>query len=65
MRGDNLLDGGAPWYDTYETRDGKYVAIGSIEGRFYAELLQRTGLDNTDLPKQHDRSVTESGAVNL
>src|SRR5688572_15100831 len=34
-RGDNLLDTGAPWYDTYETSDGKHVAIGSIEPKFY------------------------------
>ena len=32
---------GAPWYDTYATRDGKYVAIGAIEPKFYAELLKR------------------------
>ena len=59
-RGDNLLDTGAPWYDTYETRDGKYVAIGSIEPKFYAELLERMGLasgNNTEaLPPQHDRA---------
>jgi len=54
-RGDNILDTGAPWYDTYETADGKYVAIGSIEAKFYAELLERMGLDAASLPKQHDR----------
>ncbi len=54
-RGDNVLDTGAPWYDTYATADGKYVAIGSIEAKFYAELLQRMGLDPATLPKQHDR----------
>ena len=56
-RGENLLDTGAPWYDTYETADGKHVAIGSIEPKFYAELLDRLGL-GTDamLPKQHDRA---------
>src|SRR5262249_27173143 len=47
-RGDNILDSGAPWYDVYETRDGKHVAIGSIEKRFYAELLRLTGLAGED-----------------
>lgn len=54
-RGANILDGAAPWYGTYRTKDGKYVAIGSIEGRFYAELLERLGLAGEALPKQHDR----------
>jgi len=54
-RGVNVLDTGAPWYDAYETADSKYVAIGSIEGRFYAELLQRLGLDPKTLPGQHER----------
>ncbi|HUK03604.1 MAG TPA: CaiB/BaiF CoA-transferase family protein [Burkholderiales bacterium] len=54
-RGDNVLDTGAPWYDAYETKDRKYVAIGSIEPKFYEELLSRLGLQGQDLPKQHDR----------
>lgn len=40
----NLLDGGAPFYDVYETRDGKFVSIGSLEPQFYALLLEKTGL---------------------
>ncbi len=52
----NHLDTGAPWYDTYETRDGKHVSIGSIEARFYADLLVRLGIANEDLPRQHDRA---------
>ena len=56
QRGANLLDGGAPFYDTYETADGRYVSIGSIEPQFYAELLRLTGMDGEDLPWQHDRS---------
>jgi len=52
--GTNMLDSGAPFYDAYETADGKYVAIGSIEPQFYAELLRRTGLDAEDLPPQND-----------
>jgi len=56
-RGDNLLDSGAPWYDTYATSDGKFVAVGAIEPRFYAELLQRLGLAGEGLPGQHDRDA--------
>ena len=52
-RGDNILDTGAPWYNVYETKDGKHVAIGAIEARFYEELLSKLGLK--DLP-QHDRA---------
>ena len=54
-RGDNILDTGAPWYDTYETADGKHMAVGSIEPKFYAELLERLGVANEKLPPQHDR----------
>ena len=54
-RGENILDSGAPWYDVYETRDVKYVSIGSIESKFYADLLLRLGLQDKDLPKQMDR----------
>ena len=55
-RGGNILDSGAPWYDAYETRDGRHVAIGSIEAKFYAELLARLGLAGEALPAQHDRA---------
>jgi alpha-methylacyl-CoA racemase len=55
-RGVNALDGGSPWYAVYETADGKHIAIGAIEGRFYAELIKRLGLDATTLPGQHDRA---------
>lgn len=44
-RGRNMLDGGAPFYDTYETADGKYVAVGAIEERFWADLLKVLGVD--------------------
>ena len=53
-RGANTLDSGAPWYDVYQTADGKYVAIGAIEDKFFAELCQRLQL--SDLPAQHDRA---------
>ena len=52
-RGANILDSGAPWYDVYETADRKYVAIGAIEEKFFAELCARLQL--RDLPAQHDR----------
>ena len=55
-RGANLLDGGAPWYDSYATADGQYVAIGAIESKFYAVMLERLGLDAATLPAQHDRA---------
>ena len=55
-RGDNVLDGGAPWYACYRTRDDRFVAIGAIEPRFYAELLDRLGLASEALPAQHDRA---------
>jgi len=55
-RGTNLLDTGAPFYDAYETKDGRYVSIGSIEPQFYAELIQRVGLAAEALPGQMDRS---------
>jgi alpha-methylacyl-CoA racemase len=53
-RGENILDTGAPWYDVYETKDGKYVSIGSIETRFFEELLSRLGLN--EVPPQHERA---------
>jgi alpha-methylacyl-CoA racemase len=55
-RGTNMLDTGAPWYDVYETKDGKYVSIGAIEERFFQELLSRLNIDAKTLPAQHDRA---------
>ncbi|HEY1642588.1 MAG TPA: CaiB/BaiF CoA-transferase family protein [Streptosporangiaceae bacterium] len=55
-RGTNLLDGGAPFYDTYETAGGGYVAVGALEPQFYAALLDGLGLAGADLPAQLDRS---------
>jgi len=55
-KGTNLLDSGAPWYDTYETADGHYVAVGAIEPKFYEALLKGLGFAETDLPAQHDRA---------
>lgn len=54
-RGVNILDTGAPWYDTYRTKDGKWLAVGAIEKKFYAELLDRLGLaGRSDLPGQFE-----------
>jgi len=53
-RGANMLDTGAPWYDCYATSDGKYVAIGAIEAKFFEELVQRLGLSG--LPPQNERA---------
>jgi alpha-methylacyl-CoA racemase len=52
--GTNLLDGGAHFYDVYETADGRYVSIGAIEPQFYAELLAKLGLREDELPPQLD-----------
>ncbi|XP_062334256.1 alpha-methylacyl-CoA racemase [Osmerus eperlanus] len=51
-RGENMLDSGAPFYDTYQTSDRKYMAVGAIEPQFYSQLLHGLGLDDADLPSQ-------------
>ncbi|MGC4853578.1 CaiB/BaiF CoA transferase family protein [Micromonospora sp. DT4] len=55
-RGRNLLDGGAPFYDTYATADGGFMAVGALEPAFYGELLTGLGLADADLPHQYDPS---------
>ncbi|KAF2826616.1 CoA-transferase family III [Ophiobolus disseminans] len=55
QRGTNLLDGGAPFYDTYETQDEKYMAVGAIEPQFYAALLRGLGVSASELPGDRDR----------
>ena len=55
-RGENLLDGGAPFYNTYQCSDGRYVAVGAIEPKFYQALLSGLGLDRATLPDQYDRA---------
>ena len=55
VRGANILDTGAPWYDVYETLDHKHVALAAIEPKFYAEMLARMGLADEPLPPQHAR----------
>jgi alpha-methylacyl-CoA racemase len=56
-RGHNRTDGGAHYYQVYETRDGEHVAVGSIEPQFYALLLKHTGLEGESLPEQTDRAA--------
>ncbi|RJQ78812.1 CoA transferase [Pseudonocardiaceae bacterium YIM PH 21723] len=51
-RGENMLDGGAPFYDTYRCADGKYVAIGAIEEKFYQQLIQILELTGPDVPQR-------------
>jgi len=55
-RGSNVLDGGAPWYGVYRTRDDRYVSIAAVEPRFYDGLLQGLGIDAQLLPSREDRA---------
>ncbi|KAA8912427.1 CoA-transferase family III domain-containing protein [Sphaerosporella brunnea] len=61
-RGTGLLDGGAPFYDTYETKDGKYMAVGALEPQFYAELLKRL-LPDMRIHEIPDRAYRENWPV--
>jgi alpha-methylacyl-CoA racemase len=54
-REDNLLDGAAHFYDTYECADGKWLAIGAIEPQFHTELVKGLGLAESDFPHRMDR----------
>jgi alpha-methylacyl-CoA racemase len=54
QRGSNLLDSGAHFYDVYETKDSKFMAVGAIESKFYDELLQGLDLSHEQLPDQND-----------
>ncbi|MFT3721141.1 CaiB/BaiF CoA transferase family protein [Pseudorhodoferax sp.] len=55
-RGANRLDSGAPWYDVYETSDGRHVALGCTEASFYRNTLQVLGLREEDFAGQHERA---------
>jgi alpha-methylacyl-CoA racemase len=55
-RGTNRIDTGSHFYNVYETKDGKYICVGSIEPQFYALLLKHTGLEYVELPEQTDQS---------
>ncbi|XP_066100366.1 alpha-methylacyl-CoA racemase isoform X1 [Saccopteryx bilineata] len=52
-RGENMMDGGAPFYTTYRTADGEFMAVGAIEPQFYALLIKGLGLKSDELPDQH------------
>jgi len=54
--GTNLFDGGSPFYNVYETADGRYVTLAPIEPHFYAQLLEQLGLTGDDLPGQYDQA---------
>src|SRR5690242_15950206 len=54
-RGSNVSDGGAYFNDTYQCKDGKYIALGAFEGKFHAELLQRLGIDPALIGRQMDK----------
>ena len=56
QRGSNLLDGGAPFYSTYPTKDAKYVSLAPLEPKFFAELVRRLDLDPAYVSQQYDRS---------
>lgn len=57
MRGANLLDSGAPFYDTYETADGRHIAVGCLEPRFFAEFARLLPLDERFVRGQYDRTL--------
>jgi len=53
--GSNRLDGGAPYYQVYETKDARFMAVGAIEEKFYEALLRGLGLKQEDLPSKEDQ----------
>jgi alpha-methylacyl-CoA racemase len=55
-RASNRLDSGAPWYNVYETKDGRWLSVGSNEARFWRNTLELLGLDHAEMPDQHDTS---------
>ncbi|KAK7115519.1 alpha-methylacyl-CoA racemase-like [Littorina saxatilis] len=55
-RGENLLDGGAAFYDVYETQDGKYMSVGALEPQFFQGLLQGLNLDPTQISQMNDQT---------
>lgn len=53
-RGENLLDSGCPWYDTYETKDGEFMAVGALEPQFFKELIRGLGLEGRRIFETRD-----------
>lgn len=56
-RGENLLDGGAPFYSTYQTADGRWISLGPLEPKFFATLAAALGLDDRFVQRQYDRAL--------
>ena len=56
-RGGNLLDGGAPFYATYETADGRHISLAALEPKFFAQLVPALGLEERFIPRQYDRRL--------
>ncbi|WP_322069223.1 CaiB/BaiF CoA transferase family protein [Paraburkholderia bannensis] len=56
QRASNRLDSGAPWYNVYETKDGRWLGVGANEARFWRNMLELLGLAKADMPDQHDTS---------
>ena len=56
-RGENLLDGGAPFYDTYETADGRHISLAPLEPKFFATLAAALELEPRFVQRQYDRRV--------
>ncbi|WP_151446327.1 CaiB/BaiF CoA transferase family protein [Lacisediminimonas profundi] len=55
-RGQNILDAGTPWYEVYQCADDKWISIAPIEGKFYSDLVQRLGIDASELGRQNERA---------
>lgn len=55
QRAANLLDGGMPYYEIYETADGKHMSVGALEPQFYAEMIRLLGIEDT-VPDRNDFS---------
>ena len=56
-RGENVLDGGCPWYEVYECKDGRYMAVGALEPQFFEELVKGLRLNAGLNSRRHDRST--------
>ena len=56
-RGENVLDGGCPWYEVYECKSGGYMAVGALEDRFFEELLRALNIDQDMLTRRYDRAT--------
>lgn len=56
-RGENMLDGGCPWYEVYECKNGGYMAVGALEDKFFEELLRGLNIDPEMLMTRNDRTT--------